>query len=562
MSVIIEATKHNAIQKFISALEPLLRRVVKEEVELALSKHLPCKKRHCGKQIHPSTSRSLQLQFINKLSLPIFTGSKIEGEDCSGISIALVDALTGEAVTSGPESSMKVEVVVLEGDFEGDQDDNWTFQDFDDNIVREREGKRPLLTGDVLLNLNEGIGVVGELMFTDNSSWTRSRKFRLGARAVDGYVDGIRVIEAKTDAFMVKDHRGELYKKHYPPSLVDEVWRLEKIGKDGAFHKRLNSENINTVKDFLTLLCIDTQRLRNILGTGMSAKMWEITVDHAWTCTLDRRLFVYYTSAQQRTGVIFNIVGQMIGLHSELQFVPVKDLSDTQKANAHKLVKAAFDRWDEVIPYDDGSITGSSSHAPAPTLFPPDSPPVECPYGSFSSYHRHKPGGFSFTPPSVSSPDMVTSILSIGGVRSLDDYALQAIDNLELRNEPEPQSFHAHDFYRDSRMAFCRTPNSAIADVESISQTFCGEDHFHYFDADSATTLQLPQILSSAGSRTDIESTVVPTAGSHSEAYTASHGKAYTTWTMLIGVLKWKFSIRRIVARRKRSKIWEKEKLG
>lgn len=55
-----------------------------------------------------------------------------------------------------------------------------------------------------------------------------------------------------------------VYKKHYPPSLADEVWRLEKIGKDGAFHKRLSSENINTVKDFLTMLHLDTQRLRNV----------------------------------------------------------------------------------------------------------------------------------------------------------------------------------------------------------------------------------------------------------------------------------------------------------
>lgn len=56
-----------------------------------------------------------------------------------------------------------------------------------------------------------------------------------------------------------------VYKKHYPPSLADEVWRLEKIGKDGAFHKRLNKENIRTVKDFLTLLSIDSQRLRSVI---------------------------------------------------------------------------------------------------------------------------------------------------------------------------------------------------------------------------------------------------------------------------------------------------------
>lgn len=55
-----------------------------------------------------------------------------------------------------------------------------------------------------------------------------------------------------------------VYKKHHPPVLGDEVWRLEKIGKDGAFHKRLNKQSIKTVKDFLTSLNRDPARLRNV----------------------------------------------------------------------------------------------------------------------------------------------------------------------------------------------------------------------------------------------------------------------------------------------------------
>lgn len=58
---------------------------------------------------------------------------------------------------------------------------------------------------------------------------------------------------------------GEVYKKHYPPMLEDEVWRLEKIGKDGPFHKKLSSENINNVQDFLKLSVVDLNRLRQVL---------------------------------------------------------------------------------------------------------------------------------------------------------------------------------------------------------------------------------------------------------------------------------------------------------
>ena len=55
-----------------------------------------------------------------------------------------------------------------------------------------------------------------------------------------------------------------VYKKHYPPALNDEVWRLEKIGKDGSFHRRLNKAGISTVEDFLRLVARDLQSLRYV----------------------------------------------------------------------------------------------------------------------------------------------------------------------------------------------------------------------------------------------------------------------------------------------------------
>lgn len=57
-----------------------------------------------------------------------------------------------------------------------------------------------------------------------------------------------------------------VYKKHHPPSLLDEVWRLEKIGKGGAFHRRLAQANIKSVKDFLVQLFIDPSKLRDVTG--------------------------------------------------------------------------------------------------------------------------------------------------------------------------------------------------------------------------------------------------------------------------------------------------------
>lgn len=64
-----------------------------------------------------------------------------------------------------------------------------------------------------------------------------------------------------------------VYKKHYPPALNDEVWRLEKIGKDGSFHKRLNKSGIYNVEQFLRYVVRDAQKLRNVRMYYMVAEL-------------------------------------------------------------------------------------------------------------------------------------------------------------------------------------------------------------------------------------------------------------------------------------------------
>ncbi|CAL5387796.1 unnamed protein product [Camellia sinensis] len=357
-SVIVEALKMDSLQKLCSSLEPVLRRVVSEEVERALAKLGPARVngRTSPKRIEGPDGRNLQLHFRSRLSLPLFTGGKIEGEQGASIHIVLLDVNTGHVVTSGPESSVKLDVVVLEGDFNNEDDEGWTEEEFESHVVKEREGKRPLLTGDVQVTLKEGVGTLGELTFTDNSSWIRSRKFRMGLKVASGFCDSIRIREAKTEAFTVKDHRGELYKKHYPPVLNDEVWRLEKIGKDGSFHKRLNNEGIFTVEEFLRLVVRDSQKLRTILGSGMSNKMWEALIDHAKTCVLTGKFHVYYPDDTRNVGVVFNNIYELSGLISGEQYFSADSLSDNQKVYVDSLVKKAYDNWNHVVEYDGKSL--------------------------------------------------------------------------------------------------------------------------------------------------------------------------------------------------------------
>ncbi|KAK3013398.1 hypothetical protein RJ639_009459 [Escallonia herrerae] len=443
-SVIVEALKVDSLQKLCSSLEPILRRVVSEEVERALAKLGPGKLngRVSPKRLEGPDGRNLELQFRSKLSLPLFTGGKVEGERGAAIHAVLVDASTGHLVTSGAVSSAKLDVVVLEGDFNNEDDDGWTQEEFESHVVKEREGKRPLLTGDLQVVLKEGVGTVGELTFTDNSSWIRSRKFRLGLKVASGFCEGIRIREAKTDAFIVKDHRGELYKKHYPPALNDDVWRLEKIGKDGSFHKRLNKSGIYTVEDFLRLVVRDSQRLRNILGSGMSNKMWEVLVEHSKTCIMSGKLYVYYPDDVRNVGVVFNNIYELSGLIAGGQYYSADSLSESQKVYVDTLVKKAYDNWMHVVEYDGKSLLSSKQVKSGDS----QDDAMLCPQ-SFSNSFDHQLGLPSLSVSVHSEQPSMSPGLTIGGY---DDnvgtrYPLQS-QNMNLSTAQfDGTSFTLHD---------------------------------------------------------------------------------------------------------------------
>ena len=152
---------------------------------------------------------NLQLIFTKKLSLPIFTGTKIGDADNSPLQLLVVDKIGDQMVPATLSCSIKVEIVVLDGDFPKEDCNTWSGKEFDKNIVRERPGKRPLIAGDVIVSMRDGFAVIGDIEFTDNSSWIRGRKFRLGARVVPGSRQDVSIRQAITEAFPVKDHRGE-----------------------------------------------------------------------------------------------------------------------------------------------------------------------------------------------------------------------------------------------------------------------------------------------------------------------------------------------------------------
>ncbi|KAF8030094.1 hypothetical protein BT93_E2502 [Corymbia citriodora subsp. variegata] len=347
----------NALEGIVRSMEKAVQKL-EEAVEPA-NNHSPHLRRANAKSTAKSDARNLQLQLQTKLSLPIYTGKKLEGKGGDPISVALIDADTGKVVTSGRESSIKLDVVVLEGDFKKDDDDSWAQKEFEDYLVKQREGKRPLLAGNLQVMLRQGVGELGELIFTDNSSWNRSKMFRIGLKVASGYHVNSRIREAKTDAFAVKEHRGESYKKNYPPKSDDEVWRLEKIAKDGKSHKKLSEAEIHKVEDFLLQLFIDSDKLREILGKSIKQKSWDSLVCHAKTCKISRKIYLYYLDGMRKHGALFDADRQLIGLIKDREYFATHRLSGQEKEHGDTIVKNAFDNLNDVMEFNGETFSSS-----------------------------------------------------------------------------------------------------------------------------------------------------------------------------------------------------------
>ncbi|KAK2965118.1 hypothetical protein RJ640_005281, partial [Escallonia rubra] len=369
-----------------------------------------------GNEATTSKPQSLQLQFLTKISCPVFTGKDIEGEECEPVKLALVDRFTQETVKDGAEAAAGVEILILEGELEDGKRDSWTHEEFNDKIVREWEGRKSILRGNTSLKLKEGTGTLGRISITHNSRWMRNCKLRIGARVVDNSF-GISIKEAISESFLVKDGRSKLYEKHYPPSLVDEVWRLENISKKGVYYKRLSGAKITTVKDFLTLLSINPRRLQEILKAG--DKTWKIIIEHARTCFIGKGMYMYYVpNSQEKTGVVFDVEGD---------------------AAAHRLVESASEHWDEVQSFDDESLQTD---------------------GSFQSMHSSGPDSLTdrnfVTPPMIDDPEINNDGLLVTDYRGQEDLycplwtpdfdqcLLVFNDNHRFRSESPPVELHAN----------------------------------------------------------------------------------------------------------------------
>ena len=68
-----------------------------------------------------------------------------------------------------------------------------------------------------------------------------------------------------------------------------------------------------------------------ILGSGMSNKMWDGVVEHAKTCVLNRKVYVFNADNARNICVIFNNIYQLMGVTYSGHYKSAESLTENEK---------------------------------------------------------------------------------------------------------------------------------------------------------------------------------------------------------------------------------------
>ncbi|CAL5057583.1 unnamed protein product [Urochloa decumbens] len=328
---------------------------------------------------HQSEIRTYRLKFVNKCCNDKYSRHDMMADDGNPIKVAIYDN-ENRIIINGPLSSIQVKIVVLDGEFNKENKEQWSENSFKTSIIHCRPGKQPLFANGLYLKLENGVAHLCGAKFQDNSSFVPSKKFRLGVMAADDSISD-KILEGISESFAVKDGRGYQKKKDLFPSLSDPIYKLKKIGENGDRHKLLENMDINLVQDFLRLYKKDKSSLhkdcRNIPDHD-----WNIIVRHALSCKPGPECYSYCIPGMKAT-ICFNSLYNIVGAEFNGKYISYEELNSTQKSLVEGSKMVAYENLEvahheyndpchehEVIAGYEGScsLRGSCSMPPLPTL--------------------------------------------------------------------------------------------------------------------------------------------------------------------------------------------------
>ncbi|GFY80812.1 hypothetical protein Acr_01g0006210 [Actinidia rufa] len=123
---------------------------------------------------------------------------------------------------------------------------------------------------------------------------------------------------------------------------------------------KISFQGIITVKDFLKLHSIDPTSLREVLGGGISNKIWDTIIEHANECVLDDKRYLYYKDAE-KVVLLFNSIFKVVEVIFDGQsYYSLDNLSPLQMGLVESLKRHAYKNLNDLVPYDPPSAVGPS----------------------------------------------------------------------------------------------------------------------------------------------------------------------------------------------------------
>ncbi|XP_045085156.1 uncharacterized protein [Aegilops tauschii subsp. strangulata] len=265
---------------------------------------------------------------------PLYTGCPVQWLNGENAKVVIFE--NDKQITQGNLSKLKIEILAVHADFftERGQAD-FTKEEFNKQIHMYNENESVLTT----VNLKNGEACIGSFFFTESYR----KKLRLTAR-VERQDLAVRVQEAITDPFVIKDHRSALNGKRYPPSKEEAVHHLENISLKGKRCNDLADKNITTVKRLMRHYHRDKSGLQKL--TGMKDEDWSTMVTHATTC--DPGVEIYsYGVAEENCELLFNDFYDLVGVLTNGDYVPVSHLDQFQQLKMKSWKMSAFKKLEE-----------------------------------------------------------------------------------------------------------------------------------------------------------------------------------------------------------------------
>uniref|UniRef100_A0ACD6A9T2 Uncharacterized protein n=1 Tax=Avena sativa TaxID=4498 RepID=A0ACD6A9T2_AVESA len=323
----------------VGTIQDIIRSVLRTEIEERQPASLPngvCETSRQSKGLIETGGISgvFKLRFVGaaRPKDTLFTGYPVQWQDGENAKVAIFR--NEKQIMNGDLSKLKIEILPVHADFFTEQgQENFTKEEFDKQIYSHK-GKESVLT---TVNLANGEACLGS--FFRESSY--GKKLRLTAR-VKRQDPAVRVQEAITDPFVVKDRRSVSNAKSQFPSKEDEVHRLKKISPKGKRCDALVGKKITKVKHLMRQFHKDKSGLQKL--TGMKKEDWHTMIKHATLCDPGDEIYSYRV-AEKNYELLFNDFFDLVGMMINGDYVPVSDLDQFQQLNKWKI--SAYKRFEE-----------------------------------------------------------------------------------------------------------------------------------------------------------------------------------------------------------------------